>query len=134
MCIRDRAWRGDGRLALLLGQAGNREDAQIRDLAAIAAQYVPDRVVIKDIDGYLRGRTAGEVAQVIRDELLRRGVPESALPVRLREADAAREALAWARAGDVLVLPVHSLGAVSYTHLDVYKRQVCAWRSRATCC
>ena len=31
--------------------------------------------------------------------------------MRLREADAAREALAWARAGDVLVLPVHSLDA-----------------------
>ena len=105
------AWRGQGRLALLLGQAGNREDAQIRDLAAIAARYTPDLVVVKDIDGYLRGRVAGEVAQVIRDELLRRGLPESALPVRLREADAAREALAWARAGDVLVLPVHSLAA-----------------------
>jgi cyanophycin synthetase len=31
--------------------------------------------------------------------------------VRLREADAAREALGWTRAGDVLVLPVHSLAA-----------------------
>lgn len=105
------AWRRQGRLALLLGQAGNREDAQIRDLAAIAARYAPDLVVVKDIDGFLRGRAAGEVAQVIRDELLRRGLPETALPVRLREADAAREALAWARAGDVLVLPVHSLAA-----------------------
>lgn len=103
--------RGQGRLALLLGQAGNREDAQIRDLAAVAARYAPDLVVVKDIDGYLRGRAAGEVARVIRDELLRRGLPESALPVRLREADAAREALAWACAGDVLVLPVHSLDA-----------------------
>lgn len=100
-----------GRLALLLGQAGNREDAQIRDLAATAARYAPDLVVVKDIDGYLRGRTAGEVAQVIRQELLRLGMPESALPVRLREADAAREALEWARTGDVLVLPVHSLDA-----------------------
>jgi cyanophycin synthetase len=42
---------------------------------------------------------------------LRHGLPESALPVRLREADAAREALAWARTGDVLVLPVHGLDA-----------------------
>lgn len=105
------ARRGTGRMALLLGQAGNREDAQIRELAATAARFAPDLVVVKDIDGYLRGREAGEVAQVIRDELLRTGMPASALPVRLREADAAREALAWARAGDVLVLPVHSLDA-----------------------
>lgn len=105
------ARRGEGRMALLLGQAGNREDDQIRELAAVAARYAPDLVVVKDIDGYLRGREAGEVAQVIRDALLRHGLPESALPVRLREADAAREALAWARPGDVLVLPVHSLDA-----------------------
>ena len=105
------ARRGDGRMALLLGQAGNREDDQIRELAAVAARYAPDLVVVKDIDGYLRGREAGEVAQVIRDALLMHGLPESALPVRLREADAAREALAWASVGDVLVLPVHSLDA-----------------------
>ena len=105
------ARRGNGRMALLLGQAGNREDEQIRELAAVAAGFSPDLVVVKDIDGFLRGREAGEVAQVIREELLRLGMQEQALPVRLREAEAAREALAWARAGDVLVLPVHSLDA-----------------------
>ena len=105
------ARRGEGRLALLLGQAGNREDEQIRELAAVAARFSPDLVVVKDIDGFLRGREAGEVAQVIREELLRLGIADAALPVRLREADAAREALGWARIGDVLVLPVHSLDA-----------------------
>jgi len=105
------ARRGAGRLALLLGQAGNREDEQIRELAAVAARYAPDLVVVKDIDGFLRGRVEGEVAEVIRNELLRLGMQEASLPVRLREADAAREALGWARVGDVLVLPVHSLDA-----------------------
>jgi len=105
------ARRGAGRLALLLGQAGNREDEQIRELAAVAARYAPDLVVVKDIDGFLRGRVEGEVADVIRNELLRLGMDEASLPVRLREADAAREALGWARVGDVLVLPVHSLDA-----------------------
>ncbi len=105
------ARRGAGRMALLLGQAGNRDDDQVRELAAVAARFAPDLVVVKDIDGFLRGRAAGEVAQVIRAELLRLGFADDALPVRLREADAAREALAWARAGDVLVLPVHSLDA-----------------------
>ncbi len=105
------ARRGDGRMALLLGQAGNRDDDQVRELAAVAAGFAPDLIVVKDIDGFLRGRAAGEVAQVLRDELLRLGMIDAALPVRLREADAAREALAWARAGDVLVLPVHSLDA-----------------------
>jgi UDP-N-acetylmuramyl tripeptide synthase len=100
-----------GRLGLLLGQAGNREDADIRALAATAARFRPDLVVLKDIDGYLRGRVPGEVADILRQELLRAGLAPESLPVRLREADAAREALGWARAGDVLVLPVHSLAA-----------------------
>ncbi|MFZ5634953.1 MAG: Mur ligase family protein [Pseudomonadota bacterium] len=122
------ARRAGGRLALLLGQAGNREDAQIRELAATAARFAPDLVVVKDIDGYLRGREAGEVAQVIRDELLRAGMPASALPVRLREADAAREALAWARAGDVLVLPVHSLDAKAEVAALLDALQAGDWR------
>lgn len=122
------ARRGEGRMALLLGQAGNREDDQIRELAAVAARFLPDLVVVKDIDGYLRGREAGEVAQIIREELLRQGLPESALPVRLREVDAAREALVWARAGDVLVLPVHSLDAKTEVAGLLDALQASEWR------
>lgn len=123
------ARRGDGRLALLLGQAGNREDDQIRALAATAARYAPSLVVVKDIDGFLRGREPGEVARLIRDELLRRGLPEAALPVHLREADAARAALAWARPGDVLVLPVHSLGAKAEVAGLLDTLQAAGWRA-----
>jgi cyanophycin synthetase len=122
------ARRGNGRLALMLGQAGNRDDDQVRKLAAVAARFSPDLVVVKDIDGFLRGRAAGEVAQVIRAELLRLGMPEDALPVRLREADAAREALAWARDGDVLVLPVHSLDAKTEVTGLLDALQACDWR------
>ena len=50
--------RGGGRLALLLGQAGNREDADIDRLAAVAASARPDFVVVKELDSYLRGRAA----------------------------------------------------------------------------
>src|SRR5690606_7618076 len=47
--------RGDGRLALLLGQAGNRGDDDIRALARTAFAAAPDRVWLKDIGGeYLR--------------------------------------------------------------------------------
>lgn len=101
--------RGEGRLALLLGQAGNRGDREIRDLAIVAAGYRPDLVVLKDIDGYIRGRAAGEVPALIRAELLRHGLAEDALPLRLSEMAAARTALEWARSGDTLVLPMHTL-------------------------
>jgi UDP-N-acetylmuramyl tripeptide synthase len=104
--------RGAGRLGLVLGQAGNREDSDIRALAVVAARFQPDRVWLKDIGGeYMRGRAAGEVPGILRDELLRQGLPDSALVVCLEETRAAREALSWARPGDVLVLPIHEPAA-----------------------
>ena len=100
-------YRDKGRLALLLGQAGNRTDAQVKELAAAAAAFKPDLIVLKDLEDMLRGRIAGEVSGILRDELQRLGLPLSSLPVYLSELDAVRAALRWAHAGDVLVLPVH---------------------------
>lgn len=100
--------RRGGRLALLLGHAGNRLESDFRALAAVAAAARPDRVWLKDIGGdYLRGRASGDVAMILRDALRAAGMDEADLPVCLDEAEAARQALAWARAGDLLVLPVH---------------------------
>jgi UDP-N-acetylmuramyl tripeptide synthase len=100
--------RGDGRLALLLGQAGNRGDEDIRALARIAAGARPDRVWLKDIGGeYLRGRAPGEIAGILAATLRASGCDADALPVCLDEGLAAREALQWARPGDLLVLPIH---------------------------
>ena len=106
-----RAMGGNGRLGLILGQAGNRADAEIRALAAMAASFNPDLVVLKEMQGLLRGRAEREVTNVLRDELIARGLPAAALPLQASEIGAAREALQWARAGDVLVLPVHARAA-----------------------
>jgi len=103
--------RGGGRLGLLLGQAGNREDADIRLLAVAAAAFSPELVVVKGIDGFARGRQDDEVPRLLCTELQALGFAAETLPIRLREIDAAREALAWARPGDTLALLVHSLGA-----------------------
>ncbi len=105
------AMGGHGRLGLILGQAGNREEAEIRALAATAASFAPDLVVLKDMETFLRGRAHGEVAGLLRNELLAQGLLADRLPMQASELTAARHALGWARAGDVLVLPVHGLKA-----------------------
>jgi UDP-N-acetylmuramyl tripeptide synthase len=102
---------GAGRLGLLLGHAGNRRDKEIEELAQVAAQFHPELVVVKENEAQLRGREQGEVPRIIRAALLRAGMPESALPVRMTEIEAARCALEWARPGDVLALLVHSATA-----------------------
>jgi len=69
-------------------------------------------VWLKDIGGeYMRGRAPGEIAAILRDELLRQGLPDAALVVCLEETRAARDALSWAQPGDVLVLPIHDPAA-----------------------
>ena len=100
--------RGGGRLALLLGQAGNREDADLERLAAVAAGARPDLVVLKEMRGYLRGRDAGEIPAILRRALGQAGVADSAIVEVEGEDSAVRHALAWARAGDVLMLAVHT--------------------------
>jgi cyanophycin synthetase len=99
------------RLGLLLGHAGNRQDADIAELARVAAGFKPQLVVVKEDEAHLRGRAPGEIPRIIRDELLRLGLAESALPVRDTELEAARFALQWAQPGDVLALPLHSPSA-----------------------
>ncbi len=102
---------GAGRLGVLLGHAGNREDRDVERLAEVAAEFRPALVVVKELEGYLRGRQPGEVPGLIRAALLRAGLPESAVRLRPSEIDAVRCALEWARPGDVLALPVHGLDA-----------------------
>lgn len=102
---------GGGRLGLLLGHAGNRQDAEIEQLAQVAAEFQPALVVVKENEAHLRGREPGEIPRIIRTALLRTGLPESALPVRMSELEAVRCALEWAQPGDVLALPVHSASA-----------------------
>jgi cyanophycin synthetase len=103
--------RGSGRLAVLLGQAGNRKDEDVEELAQVAAEFQPDLVVLKEDEAHLRGRAPGEVPLIIRAELKRLGFPDSALPMGSSEVEGARYALDWARPGDVLALPMHSVSA-----------------------
>lgn len=100
--------RGRGRLAILLGQAGNREDADLHRLASVAAAARPDLVIVKELAGYLRGRGAGEVPAILTRALERAGVARAAIADAPDEISAVRQALAWARPGDALLLAVHT--------------------------
>jgi len=104
--------RGDGgRLGLVLGHAGNREDRDIERLAATAAGFGPSLVVLKELEDFRRGREPGEVPRILRTALLHAGMTDAALPQRATELEAVATALQWAGPGDVVVLPVHGLAA-----------------------
>jgi cyanophycin synthetase len=96
-----------GRLGLLLGQAGNRTDQAIADIARTAAAFKPDIIALKEIATMLRGRAAGEVPALLKRSLLESGFAPERIESDADEIDAAFRLLRWAKAGDVLVLPIH---------------------------
>lgn len=99
------AGQRSGRLAIVVGHAGNREEADLRAVAATAAAFAPELVLLKSAEGYLRGRAADEVPAIMRDELLRLGMAAADAVIEHDEVEAACRALAWARPGDLVVLP-----------------------------
>lgn len=123
--------RRGGRLAVILGHAGNREDADLRAVAATAAGFCPELVVLKDIGGYERGRESGDVARIMRDALGQAGIADDAIETRLDEVEAARRPLEWARDGDLVVLPVHELGARAKVVALLDTLRAAGWRPGA---
>lgn len=95
------------RRLVVLGQAGDRTDDAIRGLARAAWELRPDRIILKELAEYRRGREPGEVPRILAEELDRLGAPADARETVGSELDAARRAFEWAREGDLLLLLTH---------------------------
>ncbi len=96
------------RMLVSLGQAGDRSDAEIQQLAEVASRYRPDRVLIKELDAYRRGREPGAIPALLEERLIKRGTPATSISQTANEMDTVATALRWARGGDLLVLAVHA--------------------------
>lgn len=96
------------RRGIVLGQAGDRDDASIRALARGAFAMHPDRVFLKDMEVYWRGRGAGEIPAILEAEFLAAGTSPASIEVHADELSAIRAALGWAREGDLLLLTTHA--------------------------
>ena len=123
------AGKRTGRLAVVLGHAGNREDADLRAVAATAASVHPELVVLKDIAGYERGRASGEIAAIMRAQLLEDGIPADAIATCLDEVEAVRLPLGWAQDGDLLVLPIHEMEAREQVTALLDRMAAADWRA-----
>ena len=92
------------RRALAFGQAGDRPDPLIRELARRAWSIGLDRVMVSELANYYRGRNPGEVYGVIRDELLRSGAAPDQVDHFELETQALDAALEWAQPGDLVIM------------------------------
>jgi len=98
---------GTGRRLLMLGQAGDRGDDSLRELATAAWSLAPDRVIVKEMAHYARGRQPGEVAGILRAALIAAGAEADCIHHQQEEIDGVREALGWLRPGDLAILLIH---------------------------
>lgn len=94
------------RRLLIIGQAGDRSDGDIRDLA-VAAGSGFDRVLIKRLEGHARGREPGEVAALLRQAFRDAGYGSRQLSIVASELGALRAALRWAQSGDQVLFLAH---------------------------
>lgn len=99
---------GGARLAIMIGQAGDRDDDAILGLARSTWAAQPDMVFVKEMSEYLRGRELRAIPTMIIDELHRCGAPAHRVRFVGEELDTIAAALDWVQPEDVLVLPVHA--------------------------
>ena len=95
------------RRALIIGQAGDRSDDDIRELAWAAHDLRFDRVFIKRLDKYSRGRPEGEAAAMLREEFLAQGYRAAQVRKSQTELGALRATLRWAEPGDQIICLAH---------------------------
>ncbi|MGY8794523.1 MAG: glutamate ligase domain-containing protein, partial [Woeseiales bacterium] len=87
------------RRVLCFGQAGDRTDQQIRELARSAWSIGLEMAIISELGSYARGRGPGEVVGIIRDELLAAGAREDQIQHHQEEHESFAAALDWADSG-----------------------------------
>jgi UDP-N-acetylmuramyl tripeptide synthase len=63
----------------LFGSAGDRSDEHIAAIARGVCTIKPDHVVITELGDYLRGRSPGEVSQIMKQACLQSGMAEKAI-------------------------------------------------------
>lgn len=92
------------RRLLSFGQAGDRTDQLIRELARLGWAIGLDAVHVSELEMYHRGRNHGEVYALIKDELLICGARDDQIKHFELEIDALESALAWSQPGDLIIM------------------------------
>ena len=92
------------RRLLAFGQAGDRTDASIRELARSAWAIGLDAVIVSELEQYARGREQGAVFAIIKDELLHCGATEDQIQHFMEESESIDAALEWADEGDLIIM------------------------------
>jgi UDP-N-acetylmuramyl tripeptide synthase len=96
-----------GRLSVCVGQAGDRSDDDIFELAQVIHGSRPSKLYLRSMKDYLRGRDEGEVPRLFREAFSEIGVRPDIVTEVSDELDALQQAMSWAEPGDLILHLVH---------------------------
>jgi len=102
-----RASHPGSRLFVVAGQAGDRSDHDMFELAREVYALGPDRVAVRPMIGYERGRRPGEVEAVLQAAFRDLGLPVTSFTTVADELEALALGRAWAKPGDIVLIIVH---------------------------
>ncbi|MEM7082636.1 MAG: Mur ligase family protein [Pseudomonadota bacterium] len=92
------------RRLLCFGQAGDRTDDSIRELAQLAWAIGLDHVCVSELGDYRRGRAPQEVFHLLKEGLLSAGAQEHQISHHERERESLDHALHLAHEGDLIIM------------------------------
>ena len=107
LASRLRSSKDGSRLAVSIGQAGDRTDEEIEELARTVHGAGPDLILFREVQGYERGRETGEVARIMSQTVEGLGQDMAFVHNPSDEVQALRLALDWACPGDLVLSLVH---------------------------
>ncbi len=90
------------------GIAGDRRDEDVRALGQALLRFEPSHVILREQEDYLRGRERGVVPPLLGEGVTRAGYPASQVSYVDNEPQALDRARELARAGELVVLLVHT--------------------------
>ena len=99
--------KGAARLWVSIGQAGDRTDEDLIQLAQAVSGAKPDCVSLREVPGYERGRQPHEVARILEKTLLEHGHSPDCIEFHGDELSSMEAALEWANPNDFIVHLVH---------------------------
>ena len=96
-----------GALTVIAAVAGDRSDQEIEDVAHAILEAKPNRILLRELADYMRGRAPGEVPNALRKVFRDHQFPDGSVSMAESEVEALERAFERAQAGDFIVVLVH---------------------------
>lgn len=113
-----RALAGDAAISVVSGMPGDRPNEEIEDVARQIAAARPRRIILRELEGYLRGRAEGEIPALLERSMVAAGISAETISRAANECAALERALEGTAPGELIAILPSIEGEDVKTMLD----------------